>query len=86
MLAASRAGISEMAYLFAILSGKTMKQGFKPQSFSDIELGMEIEVNMAGGRTGRGIVKYVGKTHPLWGNVIGVELHPGQGKYSSALI
>ena len=63
-----------------------MKQGVKPQSFNYIKLGMEIEVNMPGGRTGGGIVKYVGTAHPLWGIVIGVELHPGQGKYSSALI
>ena len=70
-----------MAYFFAIVSGKT----FKPQSIRDIKLGMKIEVNMAGGRTGRGIVKYVGRGAWL-GVKIGVELDPGQGKYSSALI
>ena len=69
-----------------------MKQGFKPKSISDIGLGMKVVVKIAAGVRGRGIVKCVNYMcaeptpggHFRWH--IGVELDPGQGKYSSALI
>ena len=67
-------GISHMAYLY-------FDSGFKPHSTRDIKVGMKTVVNMPGGRTSQGIVKYVGKP-ANWledCDIIGVELDPGLG-------
>ena len=70
-----------MAYFYFV-------SGFKPHSTRDIKVGMKIVVNRPEGRTSQGIVMYVGKPANWVGDydLIGVELDPGQGKYSSALI
>ena len=55
-----------------------MKQGFKPKSINDIDVGMKVLLRLGGKR--RGTVKYVG---PLSGSPgwLGVELDPGEGEY-----
>ena len=55
-----------------------MKQGFKPKSINDIDVGMKVLLRLGGKR--RGTVKYVG---PLSGSPgwLGIELDPGEGEY-----
>ena len=51
---------------------------------TDIKLGVEELVKMKSGKEGRGIVRFI---RPSWFlPLIGVDLHPGQGKYSRTLI
>ena len=53
-----------------------MKQGFKPKSINDIEVGMKVLFGLNGKY--RGTVRYVGPVGAFqdW---LGVELDPGQG-------
>ena len=53
-----------------------MKQGFKPKSINDIEVGMKVLVTYLGLKL-RGIVKYVGPV-PKLGNQLGIEMDPGE--------
>ena len=56
-----------------------MKQGFKPESINDIEIGMRVLFER-GKRKLRGTVRYVGPVSGI-GHHLGVELDPGQGEY-----
>ena len=58
------------------ITGDTMKQGFKPESISDIEVGMKVLFSWFGKL--RGTVKYVGPVCGL-GLVVGIVLDPGKG-------
>ena len=63
--------------LFSLfITGDTMKQGFKPESISDIEVGMKVLFSWFGKL--RGTVKYVGPVCGL-GLVVGIVLDPGEG-------
>ncbi|XP_058941949.2 uncharacterized protein [Pocillopora verrucosa] len=55
--------------------GNTMKQGFKPESINDIEVGMKVLFSSLGKL--RGTVKYVGPVCGL-GLVVGIVLDPGE--------
>ena len=56
-----------------------MKQGFKPKSINDIEVGMKVLVTYLAQKL-RGIVRYVGPVSRL-GNQLGVEMDPSEGEY-----
>ena len=56
-----------------------MKQGFKPKSIDDFEVGMKVLFEYRE-RKLRGTVRFVRPTFGL-GNFVGVELDPGQGEY-----
>ena len=58
------------------VAGNTMKQGFKPKSINDIEVGMKVLFSWFGKL--RGTVKYVGPVCGL-GLVVGIVLDPGEG-------
>ena len=58
------------------ITGDTMKQGFKPKSISDNEVGMKVLFSWFGKL--RGTVKYVGPVFGL-GLVVGIVLDPGEG-------
>ena len=58
------------------VAGNTMKQGFKPKSTNDIEVGMKVLFSSFGKL--RGTVKYVGPVCGL-GLVVGIVLDPGEG-------
>ena len=56
-----------------------MKQGFKPKSINDIEVGMKVLFEILGKKL-RGTVRYVGPV-PKLGNQLGIEMDPGEGEY-----
>ena len=64
-------------------STKVFTKPFAPKSSSDIQLGMEVLVTRSRGQIGRGKVKYVGPLPGRQDIYIGIELGPGQGKFSS---
>ena len=53
-----------------------MKQGFKPKSINDIEVGMKVLFECKG-LAARGTVRYVGSV-PRIGHRLGVELDEGE--------
>ena len=62
------------------ITGDTIKQGFKPKSVKDIEVGMKVLFECFPKKIFRGTVRYVGYVFPL-GQQLGVELDPSEGEY-----
>ena len=61
---------------------KLFGKPFAPNSSQDVQLGMEVLVTRSRGQIGRGVVRYVGPIPGRRDTYIGVELGPGQGKYT----
>ena len=61
------------------ITGRTMKQGFKPKSINDIKVDMKVLFERGKWKV-RGTVRYVGPV-PGLRSPLGVELDPGEGEY-----
>jgi len=60
-------------------TGDYLSQPFIPVSYREIRLGKRVVVMRSGGRTGRGVVRYVGSLSERPGSYVGVELDsPGR--------